>query len=77
VLDAVGGDAQEEVGQEAVAVGAHGDQVAAAFADPADDFGGGVAVGQLGLGGDAQGLEFDADGFQVGVAATCRAPGSE
>jgi hypothetical protein len=45
VLDSVGGGAQEEVGEEAVAVGAHGYEVALFFFDPLDDFGGRVAEG--------------------------------
>ena len=49
-----------------MAVGAHGDQVAAFFFDPFDDLVGGVAVGEFGVGGDAGGLKFGADFFKVG-----------
>ena len=58
VLDSGGGGAEEDVGEEAVAVGAHGDEVASFLFDPFDDFVGGFAVGEFGFGGDAGGLEF-------------------
>src|SRR5271165_6560593 len=49
VLHAGGGGTEEDVLDEAVSVGAHGNQVAALLFDPLDDLGGGVTVGQLGL----------------------------
>src|SRR4051812_44196058 len=67
VLDAVSGGAEEHVGEEAVAVRAHRDQVALALADPAHDLGGRVAEGELGLGGDAVGFEFLPHRFEVGA----------
>src|SRR6202023_1600280 len=74
VLDTVGGDAPEEVGEEAVAVGAHRHQVAALLAHPADDLVDRIAVGELGLGGDARGRELGAHALEVGgVLADLRA----
>ena len=66
MTDFGGGGAEEEVGEEAVTVGAHGDEVAVFFFDPFDDLVGGVAVGEFGVGRDAGGLEFGADCFEVG-----------
>jgi hypothetical protein len=45
VLDASGCSAEEDVFDEAVSVGAHGDQVAALLLHPLDNLGGSVAVG--------------------------------
>ena len=63
VLDAAGGRAQKKIGQKTVAVGAHRDQVAALLLDPLDDFVGRIAVGQLGLGGNAGGLRTPLEPF--------------
>src|ERR1700680_5003065 len=82
VLDAGGGSPEKQIGQEAVPVGAHGDQVAAFLLDPFDDFLNRLTVRQLRLGGNAGGLELFPDAFQVGgvfgdLAADCiRAIGS-
>ena len=53
VADFRGGRAEEEVGKKAVAVGAHGDEVAMLFFDPFDDLVGRIAVGEFGVGGDS------------------------
>src|SRR5208283_2712210 len=57
---------EEDVLDEAVSVGAHGDQVAALLLHPLDDLGGSVAVSQLGLGGNAGRMELGLHALQVG-----------
>src|SRR3984893_17441137 len=66
VLDAGGGSAQKQIGKEAVPVGAHGYQIAAFLLDPFDDFLHWITVGQLRLGGNAEGLELFPDVVQIG-----------
>src|SRR5581483_12302401 len=58
VLDAGGGGSQEHVGEKAVAVGTHGHEVASLLPDPLDDFIGGFAESQFGVGRYAGGIEF-------------------
>lgn len=79
MLDVACGFAEEEIGEEAVAVGGHGDEVAVFIFDPLDDFFLGVAKGEFGVDGEAIALEFGlffgeigavlADFFGVGVWA--------
>ena len=66
VLNAVGGCAQEQVGDELVAVRAHRHEITAVGVDPFDDFLGGIAVGELGERGDSGGLEFGLDVAEIG-----------
>lgn len=66
VANSGGGGAEEDVGEQAVAVGAHRNEVAAFLLDPFDDLAGGLAEGEFGLSRDSGGLEFGADFFQVG-----------
>ena len=61
VLDAGGRRAQEEVSEEAVAMSAHRDQVAAFVFDPPDDLVRGFAVREFGVSGDIFGLQFGLD----------------
>ncbi len=67
VADLVGGRAEDQVGQEAVAVGAHGDQVGAALLGELDDLVGGLAAQEGGVGGDAGAFEALAHLFEVGA----------
>ena len=67
MLHAAGGGAEKQIGEEAMAVGAHGDQVASFLLHPLDDFVGGVAVGQFRLGWECRAaLKFGADILQIG-----------
>src|SRR6185437_11063548 len=67
VLHSVCSGAQKHVGQKAMAVGAHGHQVAALLLDPFDDLVGGLAIGQLRVRMDPFRLKFVAYFLQVGV----------
>ena len=51
VAYAGGGGSQENVGEKAVTVGAHGDEVATFLLNPLDDFVGRFAKGEFGGGG--------------------------
>ncbi len=65
VLDARGGGAQKKIAEEAVTMGAHGDEVASFVFDPPDDLVGGFAVGKFRFSGNAFGLEFGLDFLKV------------
>src|SRR5215813_2119472 len=61
---------QKQVSQETVAVGAHGDKIAAALLYPFHDFTGGVTKGQFGFGRNACRLKFSLHRLEVsGVVA--------
>jgi len=66
VLDFTRRGTQEEISEEAVAVGAHGDQVAPFVFDPLDDLIGGFSVGEFRIGVNSFGLQFGLDFLQVG-----------
>ena len=58
VLHSGSGGAEEEVGEEAMAVGAHRDEIASLVFDPLDDLVGGFAVGEFGVRGNIFRLQF-------------------
>lgn len=67
MADLVGGAAVDEVCEEAVAVGGHGHEFAAALGDPFHDFIGGLAEGEFGLDAEAAGGEAGAYFLKVGL----------
>lgn len=66
MLDAAGGGAEEQITDPPVAVRAHGDEITTFLFDPFDDFGRGIAEGEVGFGIDAGRDKFLADFFQIG-----------
>src|SRR6185312_437357 len=66
VLHAVGGRPQKHVGQKAVSVSAHGDQIASFLLDPFNDLVGGFAESQFRIRGNSLFLEFLPHFLQVG-----------
>src|SRR5215472_12034322 len=58
VLDSIGGGSEEDVFDEAMPVGAHGDQVTSFFLHPFDDLGGRVAIGKFGMRRDSRGFKL-------------------
>jgi hypothetical protein len=65
VANAGDGCTEEDVGEQAVSVGAHGDEIAAFLLDPFDDLAGGFAEGEFGLGGNSGRFEFGADFLEI------------
>src|SRR5271165_1408201 len=65
VLDLSGGGAEKQVGEEAMAVGAHRHQVAALLLHPLDDLLNRFAVRQLGLNRNTKGLKLCSNLYQI------------
>jgi hypothetical protein len=65
-LDLVRGGTKEEIRKKAMAVSAHGYEVAAFIFDPFNDLVGGFAVSKFGVRWDVLGLQFGLDFVEIG-----------